>query len=181
MQDAVRWQPYCVFDPLGFEKLINFGIGEPRVGPEINARDFPLVAFDNRRQHTLPSVGAVDVAGTKRAPFEVAELVEQEQRIRREPTRLEAAHLARRCRCPQSRLAPNDPAHRGIMTQAFCVIHILVSGKSPEHRLSQHSDESMPAVLAGACVGEYIAGHRGKAERGVEFPVREQAGVGGDH
>jgi hypothetical protein len=37
------------------------------------------------------------------------------------------------------------------MTQAFCVIHILVSGKSPEHRLSQHPDESMPAVLAGAC------------------------------
>src|ERR1700730_9819427 len=31
-------------------------------------------------------------------------------------------------------------------------------------RLSQHSDESMPAVLAGACVGEYIADHRGKAE-----------------
>ena len=101
--------------------------------------------------------------------------------FRREPTRLEAAHLARRCRCPQSRLAANNPTHRGIMTQAFCVIHILVSGKSPEHRLSQHSDESMPAVLAGACVGEYIAGHRGKAERVVEFPVREQAGVGGDH
>jgi hypothetical protein len=39
----------------------------------------------------------------------------------------------------------------------------------------------MPAVFAGACVGEYIAGHRGKAERGVEFPVRKQAGVGGDH
>jgi len=32
VQDAVRWQPYCVFDPLGFEKLINFGIGETRVG-----------------------------------------------------------------------------------------------------------------------------------------------------
>ena len=28
LQDAVRWQPYCVFDPLGFEKLINFGIGD---------------------------------------------------------------------------------------------------------------------------------------------------------
>ena len=39
----------------------------------------------------------------------------------------------------------------------------------------------MAAVLAGACGGEYIAGHRGKAERVVEFPVREQAGVGGDH
>src|SRR3984893_14667881 len=54
LQDAVRWQPYCVFDPLGFEKLINFGIGETRVGPEINARDLPLVAFDNRLQHTVP-------------------------------------------------------------------------------------------------------------------------------
>ena len=55
--------------------------------------------------------------------------------FRREPARLEAAHLARRCRCPQRRLAANNPTHRGIMTQAFCVIHILVSGKSPEYRL----------------------------------------------
>ena len=45
LQDAVRWQPYCVFDPLGFQNLINFGIGEPRVGPQINARDFPLVSL----------------------------------------------------------------------------------------------------------------------------------------
>jgi hypothetical protein len=66
LQDAVRWQPYCVLDPLDFEKLINFGIGETRVGPEINARNLPLVAFDNWLQHTFPSVGAVDVAGTKR-------------------------------------------------------------------------------------------------------------------
>src|ERR1700731_3823190 len=69
LQDAVRWQPYCVFDPLCFEELVDIGIGEPRVGPEINARDFPLVAFDNRLQHTVPSVGAVDVAGTKRTSF----------------------------------------------------------------------------------------------------------------
>jgi hypothetical protein len=34
----------------------------------------------------------------------------------------------------------------------------------------------MPTVPASACVGEYIAGHRGKAERIVEFPAREQAG-----
>ncbi len=40
---------------------------------------------------------------------------------------------------------------------------------------------SLIAENGGACVGEYIAGHRGKAERVVEFPVREQAGVGGDH
>src|ERR1700726_946044 len=67
------------------------------------------------------------------------------------------------------------------MAQALSVFHIFISGQPTEHRLSQHSNESMPAIPAGACVGEYIAGHRGKAERVVEFPVREQAGVGGDH
>ena len=29
-----------------------------RVSPEINARDLPLVPFDNRLQYTVPSVGA---------------------------------------------------------------------------------------------------------------------------
>ena len=81
LQDAVRWQPYCVFDPLGFEKLVNLGIGKTRVGPEINARDLPLIALHNRLQHTLPAIGAVDVAGTKRAAFQIAELVEHEQRM----------------------------------------------------------------------------------------------------
>jgi hypothetical protein len=61
------------------------------------------------------------------------------------------------------------------------VVHILVSGQPPEHSLSQHPDQRVMAVLAGARVGEYIAGHRGKAQRGVQFPVREQADVGGDH
>ena len=69
-----RWQPYCVFDPLGFEKLINFGIGETRVGSEIDARNLPLVAFENRLQHTVPSVGAVELLG--RTSFQVTELVE---------------------------------------------------------------------------------------------------------
>ena len=101
--------------------------------------------------------------------------------FRREPARLEAPHLARRSRCPRGRLAADYPTHRGIMAQALSVVHIFISGKPTEHRLSQHSDESMPAVLAGACVGEHIAGHRGKAERVVEFPIGEQSGVGGDH
>jgi hypothetical protein len=46
------------------------------------------------------------------------------------------------------------------MAKTVSIIHILVSGKSPEHRLSQHSDESIPAVLAGACVGEQSDGGR---------------------
>jgi len=67
------------------------------------------------------------------------------------------------------------------MTRALGVVNIFIPSEPTEHRLSQISDECMPAVLAGARVGEYIADHRGKADRVVEFPVRELAGVGGDH
>jgi hypothetical protein len=39
----------------------------------------------------------------------------------------------------------------------------------------------MPAIPAGAHVSEHIARHRRQTERIVEFPVREQSCVGGDH
>jgi hypothetical protein len=42
---------------------------------------FPFVAFDNRREHALPTVGAVDVAGTQLAALQIAKLVEQKQRM----------------------------------------------------------------------------------------------------
>jgi len=80
-----------------------------------------------------------------------------------------------------SRLAADNPAHRGIMAQAFGVVHILVSSEASEHRLSQQADESMPAVLAGARVGEHLARRCCKAERVVELPIGEQSRVGGDH
>ena len=66
------------------------------------------------------------------------------------------------------------------MAQPLGVVHVLVSGKPPEHGLPQHPDQSMPAVLAGACVGERLARHGAQAERVVQFAVGEQSGVGGD-
>ena len=41
----------------------------------------PLISRHDRLQHTVPSVGAVDVAGTKRTSFQVTELVEHEERM----------------------------------------------------------------------------------------------------
>jgi ligand-binding sensor protein len=61
-------------------------------------------------------------------------------------------------------LAADDPSHRRIMAQPLGVIDVLVSGKPTEHRLPQHTDKSVPAVLAGACVGEPLAGQIRKAQ-----------------
>ena len=51
----------------------------------------------------------------------------------RQPLRLEAADLARRSRATLSRFATDNPAHRRIVTQAFGVIHVLISSKTTKH------------------------------------------------
>jgi hypothetical protein len=57
------------------------------------------------------------------------------------------------------------------MTQPLGVVDVLVSGKPTEYRLPQHTDKSVPAVLAGAGVGEPLAGQIRKAQCIAEFAV----------
>ena len=66
------------------------------------------------------------------------------------------------------------------MPKPLGVVHVLIAGETPEHRLPQHPDKRMPAVLAGAGVGEHLARHVGQPERVVEFSIGEQSGVGSD-
>jgi len=97
----------------------------------------------------------------------------------RQPSRLETSHLARRRGASGGRFAADDPAHRRIMPKPSRVVHILVSSQSPEHGLPQHPHERVPAVLAGAGVGEPLARHGAEAECVVEFAVCEQTSIGG--
>jgi hypothetical protein len=55
----------------------------------------------------------------------------------RQPFRLEAPDLARRCGPPGDSMTADGPAHRGIARQTLGVVHVLVSGKATEHRLPQ--------------------------------------------
>ena len=79
-----------------------------------------------------------------------------------------------------SRLAADDPSHRGIMAQPLGVVDVLVSGKPIEHRLPQHPDKSVPAVLAGAGVDEPFASRLRKAESIVKPAIGNQPSIGGD-
>ena len=57
------------------------GAGEGGIASEVAAQvPFP-VTLNDRFQNVAPAVGAVDIAGTQGAPFQIAELVEQEQRM----------------------------------------------------------------------------------------------------
>ena len=74
-----------------------------------------------------------------------------------------------------SRLPADDPSHRGIMAEPLGVVDVLVSGKPTEHRLPQHTDKSVPAVFAGASVGEPLAGEIRKAESIVKLAIGQEA------
>jgi hypothetical protein len=66
------------------------------------------------------------------------------------------------------------------MAQALGVVHVIISGKSPEYRLPQQPDQSMAAVPAGPRIGEHVPGHCAQTEGVVEFAIGEQSGVGSD-
>jgi hypothetical protein len=81
LQDLVSRQPDRILDPLRFEKLVDLGHGEGCISSKIDARDLASIALADRVEHILPAVGAVDIAGTQRAAFQITELIEHEQRV----------------------------------------------------------------------------------------------------
>jgi len=79
-----------------------------------------------------------------------------------------------------SHLPADDPSHCGIMAQPLGVVDVLVSGKPTEHRLPQHTDKGVPAVFAGAGVGEPLADQIRKAESIVKLVIGKKPSIGGD-
>jgi hypothetical protein len=63
----------------------------------------------------------------------------------------------------------DDPSHRRIMAKTFGVVDILVSRKSPEDRLPQHTGKRVPAIHSGTRICELLARHRTAVDRLVEF------------
>ena len=66
---------------LGFQEVVYAGGGEGRIGAEIAFELLVPVSDDDRLKHQTPILGAVNVARAQKAPFEIAELVEAEQRV----------------------------------------------------------------------------------------------------
>src|SRR5262249_27124636 len=79
LEDPVGRQADRIFDPLGFQELVDLRHGERCVSAD--TQELALVACNDRLEHAVPAVGAVHVAGTQSTALEVAKLVEHEQRV----------------------------------------------------------------------------------------------------
>src|SRR5687768_2333129 len=81
VQDRVGRATNGVAVALGFQQLVELGLGERRVAAEIENKAPAAIAGDHRHQDGAPLVGAMHVAAPEHAALEIAELVEQEQRM----------------------------------------------------------------------------------------------------
>jgi hypothetical protein len=97
-----------------------------------------------------------------------------------QPLRLQAAHLAGRRSRPGDRPVADHPAHRRVAAQPLGIIHVLVAGQPPEHRLTQQPRQPVTTILAGTRVDQHIGTGVGQPHRVVQFPIGQQPGVGGD-
>src|SRR5215203_7346334 len=81
LQDLVGRQADRVACTLVFEELVDLGIGEGCVTPEIQMLHDAPVTRDHRLQQRAPAVGTMDVARPLDTAFDIAELVEHKQRM----------------------------------------------------------------------------------------------------
>ena len=94
--------------------------------------------------------------------------------------RLEAPHLTARGRLFRDSMAADDPSHDRVEAEPVGIVHVVVPAKAPENGLAELRDKTVATVLPTTGVGEYVPGNLAQSDRIIQFPVRQQPGVGSD-
>src|SRR3954469_4814013 len=81
---------------------------------------------------------------------------------------------------PSHCLATHHPAQGRIMRQPVGIVHILVSGEPPEHRLAELSNQGMASVRAGAGVRQHLSSGLAQTKSVIEFAAGKQTTIGRD-
>ena len=97
--------------------------------------------------------------------------------IRGKPLRLEAPHLAGRGGTTIKALAVHDGSHRRVARQSLGIVHVLVSGQAPKHRLAQQARQQVARVLASTQVRQRRPTEVGQAENIVQLAVGQEPSV----
>ena len=71
LQDAIGRQPDRISHALGFEEVVDLGVGKGCGTSEIETLHRVPVAGDHWLQHYAPGISAMDVTGSQRAPLDI--------------------------------------------------------------------------------------------------------------
>ena len=101
-------------------------------------------------------------------------------RVGGQKLRLETSHLAGRGSLSFDGLAADNPPHGRVEAEPIGVVHVVVPAQASENRLAELPNKTVAAILPTAAVRERVPGHVAQSESIIQFPVRQQPGVGSD-
>ena len=77
-------------------------------------------------------------------------------------------------------MAADDPPHDRVKAEPVSIVHIVVAAKASENGLAELPDKTVATVLPTTGVRECVPDNLGQSDRIIQFPVRQQSGVGSD-
>ncbi len=77
-------------------------------------------------------------------------------------------------------LAADNPPHRRVEAEPVGIVHVVVAAKASENGLTELPDKTVATILPTTGVRECVPGNLGQSESIIQFPVRQQPGVGSD-
>jgi len=101
-------------------------------------------------------------------------------RVGGQKLRLETTHLAGRSGLSFDSMAADDPPHDRVEAEPVGIVHVVVPAKASENGLAELPDKTVASILPTTGVREHVPGNLGQSDRIIQFPVRQQPGIGSD-
>ena len=101
-------------------------------------------------------------------------------RIGGQKLRLETPHLAGRGCLFRNGMAADDPSHDRGEAEPVGIVHVVIPAKASENGLAELPDKTVTTILPTTGVRECVPGNLGQSDRIIQFPIRQQPGVGRD-
>ena len=77
-------------------------------------------------------------------------------------------------------MAAADPPHDRVEAEPVGIVHVVVPAKASENGLAELPDKTVTTILPTMGVRECFPGNLGQSDRIIQFPIRQQPGVGRD-
>ena len=90
---------------------------------------------------------------------------------------LEPSHLARGRSLGIDGPSPDDMPHHRVERQTVRVVHVFVSGQTPEDRLAQQSDQCVSPIVTGSRVSQQTIRNVVQTKHLVQFPEQQETAV----
>ena len=77
-------------------------------------------------------------------------------------------------------MAADDPLHDRVEAEPVGIVHVVVPARASENGLAELPDKTVTTVFPTTGVRECVPGNLSQSDRIIQFPIRQQPGIGRD-